>query len=349
MGKGATSNPKTLSGKSDKSKKGKKATHKLTAKWSLKNEKNLVKFLVHQKAKAGDGGNFKIAVFKEAPVYLAAWPYEGPEKMAVLKKDYWAVCKLKKASGFSYSDKDGAGITADTKSVWDTFILPFKNKGWPHYNHMAEMMPVKAKSENVFHPAQGSGGLEGEVEVSLSSLEEESDEDEDDEVDQLDGLEDIEISEEEDGKLSNNEDSSSDEDLSELEAVLTMHLATPMASQKRKSSAISKSTTKKPRLSRGAAVLKDVEGQLSSLNGLLHTMLAAETTSIAPVASIVPLTPQQKQLAIQWAQQLEQHLEDDKMILLLNLFEKDVGAADAYLCEFQMGGMVGGQDKAFIH
>ncbi|KAM5530466.1 hypothetical protein V8D89_015866 [Ganoderma adspersum] len=322
MGKGATSNPKTLSGKSNKSEKGKKAAHKLTAKWSLKNEKNLVKFLVHQKAKAGDGGNFKIAVFKEAPVYLAAWPYDGPEKMAVacknkwiqLKKDYWAVCKLKKASGFSYSDKDGAGITADTESVWDTFIL---------------MMPVKAKGENVFRP--------GEVEVSLSSSEEESDEDEDDEVDQLDGLEDIEISEEEDGKLSNNEDSSSDEDLSELEAVLTMHLATPMASQKRKSSAISKSTTKKPCPSHGAAALEDVEGQLSSLNGLLHTMLTAETTGIAPVASIVPLTPQKKQLAIRRAQQLEQHLEDDKMILLLNLFEKDVGVADAYLVIEQDG------------
>ncbi|KAI1788695.1 hypothetical protein LXA43DRAFT_869862, partial [Ganoderma leucocontextum] len=131
--------------------------------WSEWNVKDLVGFLVERKAKAGDGASFKKATFKEAAADLARRKYKGPEKKWETCKNKWsrvhfrAVQELKKASGFSYSDKEGAEITAEMEQVWEAFVKvcaglyakPFKNKGWPYYEDMVKIMPVKAKGGNV--------------------------------------------------------------------------------------------------------------------------------------------------------------------------------------------------------
>jgi len=40
-----------------------------------------------------------------------------------MKKQYYAVLDLKDASGFTYSDKDGAGIMLPQEYVWTKYLL----------------------------------------------------------------------------------------------------------------------------------------------------------------------------------------------------------------------------------
>ena len=81
-------------------------------------------------------------------------------------------------------------------------------------------------------------------------------------------------------------------------------------------------------MSHGARAMYGVEDRLEELNGVLRSFMAAEGGG---PASMVPLTPQRKQLAVQRAQKLEAYLPVPKLIGLINLFEKDVAAADTYL------------------
>ncbi|KAI0706337.1 hypothetical protein C8Q76DRAFT_594344, partial [Earliella scabrosa] len=82
------------------------------------------------KASGGDGANFTKAVFTAAAVKLASRRYKGAEKSwescknkwGKLRNAYWAVVELKKASGFSYDDEHGAGITRECEDVWKEFI-----------------------------------------------------------------------------------------------------------------------------------------------------------------------------------------------------------------------------------
>ncbi|KAM5537002.1 hypothetical protein V8D89_009331 [Ganoderma adspersum] len=286
-----------------KSKKGKCAAPK--AIWCERNVKTLVKFLVKHKAMAGDSASFKMATFRDAAAHLAKKKYEGAEKMGAacknkwgrLKKEFWAIQKLKKASGFSYSDSGGAGITADTEGVWEAFI---------------KIMPVKAKGSHVFHPAHGShDGTKG---AEMEKAEEDEDEDEE-EVDELDGSDDIKTLAEEDEKGS--EDSKEDKE-SDTEARVT--------------GGRSRSVLDTPSWpAQGTSAMQGIKTQLHNLNGLLGDFMAAETDTSGSSSQAVPPTPQRKQRAMQRAEKLETHLSIPKLVSLLNLFEKDVGAADAYL------------------
>jgi hypothetical protein len=42
--------------------------------------------------------------------------------MKQMKKQFEAVVALKNASGFTYSDKDGAGITLAQADVWNRYV-----------------------------------------------------------------------------------------------------------------------------------------------------------------------------------------------------------------------------------
>ena len=111
---------------------------------------------------------------------------------------------------------------------------PFKNKGWPYYNDVFKIMPVKAKGGHVFRPAHGGhDGTNSEAEIAEDDGEEEEEEEEEDddddededededeeEVDELDGSDDIEALAEED-EAESSEDSKDDEE-SEPEARVT--------------------------------------------------------------------------------------------------------------------------------
>lgn len=77
--------------------------------------------------------------------------------------------------------------------------------------------------------------------------------------------------------------------------------------------------------------MQGVETQLLNLNGILGDFMAAETNTPGSSSKAIPPTPQRKQRAMKRAEKLEIHLPIPKLVALLNLFQKDVTAADAYL------------------
>lgn len=81
-------------------------------------------------------------------------------------------------------------------------------------------------------------------------------------------------------------------------------------------------------MSHGAKALYGVEDQLGDMNGFLHAFLALESGGST---FQVPLTPQHKEHVMRQAQKLENHLDDEQMVSLLTIFEKDIAVADVYL------------------
>ncbi|KIK73895.1 hypothetical protein PAXRUDRAFT_109524, partial [Paxillus rubicundulus Ve08.2h10] len=72
-----------------------------------------------------------------------------------MKKQFEAVVALKNASGFTYSDDDGAGITLAQADVWNRYVKvwikshghakPPKNKGFIHFQLLEMLTPTRAK------------------------------------------------------------------------------------------------------------------------------------------------------------------------------------------------------------
>ena len=55
------------------------------------------------------------------------------------------------------------------------------------------------------------------------------------------------------------------------------------------------------------------------------------TSSLAAPPPVIAPTPSQKTKAIQQAQELELDLDDERLVLLIQIFQTDVNAADAYM------------------
>ncbi|KAI9452817.1 hypothetical protein HD554DRAFT_2179770 [Boletus coccyginus] len=75
---------------------------------------------------------------------------------SVQGKTYEVVSLICGTSGFAYTLDGGAGIGAENEDVWNEFMKkykdagPFRNKGWPHYEAMKNLMPSKGKGLNRF-------------------------------------------------------------------------------------------------------------------------------------------------------------------------------------------------------
>ncbi|KAG9311319.1 hypothetical protein JVU11DRAFT_8414 [Chiua virens] len=83
----------------------------------------LLDFLARELPKAGNGSNFKKSTWNAAASMMAKeyLVIKGGVKNAdtyQMKKQHAAIVALKKASGFTYSDKDGAAIVLEQKDVW---------------------------------------------------------------------------------------------------------------------------------------------------------------------------------------------------------------------------------------
>ncbi|RPD55518.1 hypothetical protein L227DRAFT_615369 [Lentinus tigrinus ALCF2SS1-6] len=83
------------------------------------------------------------------------------------------------------------------------------------------------------------------------------------------------------------------------------------------------STVKKAHTSSGAQALTGMTGQLDNFNDTMHKILTLEQGDAS--------TPQCKQKAMIQVQQLETDLSDDQLVSLINIFQLQAGAADAYL------------------
>ncbi|RDX45603.1 hypothetical protein OH76DRAFT_1333850, partial [Lentinus brumalis] len=133
--------------------------------WTPAQEQRLLAFLTKHKSEAGDGGLFKMTTYNAAATYLNNKKYTGATKTGEICKNkynrlrsyFWAVQELKgrSASGFSYDDELGAGITKENEQIWEDYVKshkyasPFKNKGFAYYDLMLDLMPSKAKGGNV--------------------------------------------------------------------------------------------------------------------------------------------------------------------------------------------------------
>lgn len=146
---------------------------KQAAKWTTDEDTALIEYLrLHI---PGDGTNFKKQTWHGAAAHLKErFPEQlGGEKTqsscqtrwTKLKSSYHAVVDIKNASGFAWSDIDGAGITLEYESTWTNFLKshknagPFKNTGFPHFDAIHQMLPRKSKGTWVHRndPRQPAG------------------------------------------------------------------------------------------------------------------------------------------------------------------------------------------------
>lgn len=90
------------------------------------------------------------------------------------------------------------------------------------------------------------------------------------------------------------------------------------------SSSSSRSSSKRQRVSGSSAALYAINDQFSEFTDIFRT-------TSQPSGSSIVLSPQRKQVAMRRAQELEKHLDDDSMAALIEAFQMDVSAADAYM------------------
>jgi hypothetical protein len=133
--------------------------------WTHADEKDLVGVLLDHKSESGNGSNFKATMFRVAIIMLEkTCTRGGPKDVKSCKNKWQQVCmspyistnlthqysklcsytdwkvfymiwEIKSQSGWSWSNKDGAGITLEMKSSWNAYVLkkplvkPFQNQG----------------------------------------------------------------------------------------------------------------------------------------------------------------------------------------------------------------------------
>jgi hypothetical protein len=143
------------------------------AKWLDPDKEKLVNYVYGRRAELGEGGNLNKQIANGlAAHFVQPPPAEGGPKTASACKTQWQ--KLKRilealrdvkestypgASGWPYDDELGFQVTPENADAWDSFktahpiFAPFANKGWPHYEKMAEMCPRIAKGTYVLNVA----------------------------------------------------------------------------------------------------------------------------------------------------------------------------------------------------
>ncbi|RXW13177.1 hypothetical protein EST38_g12677 [Candolleomyces aberdarensis] len=152
--------------------------------WSIQDETALLNYLLEHKTEAGDGRNSKEPVFEGARAALQsareADAKEAPKtlssckaKWSRLKATYELILKLKGLSGWSWDDRTGCSITADSQDVWEAFVVKnpdaakFKNQGWVHLVLMSQILPdAVPKGHDVFRPSDRSIGASGGSQVT---------------------------------------------------------------------------------------------------------------------------------------------------------------------------------------
>ncbi|KIK35762.1 hypothetical protein CY34DRAFT_33440, partial [Suillus luteus UH-Slu-Lm8-n1] len=131
--------------------------------WQEYEEAALLDFLTQKLSTCGDRVNFPVSTWATAAQYVntCALP---PGKMHATRnaqscKNKWTYLKagynhvyIKNTSGLSWSDADGVGVSNETKHIWEQIVKvstslylhvcakPFRNKGFPHFETIDEMM-----------------------------------------------------------------------------------------------------------------------------------------------------------------------------------------------------------------
>ncbi|KIM54884.1 hypothetical protein SCLCIDRAFT_95838, partial [Scleroderma citrinum Foug A] len=111
--------------------------------WGSEHVKEMLNFLINRLSEMGKG-SFKAQVWNQVVAHMRSkFPLTEGEG------ERTAESCLKNASGFHFSDKDGACITMETESVWQTYTKNhegssrFHDKGFAFYNEMQQLVPQK--------------------------------------------------------------------------------------------------------------------------------------------------------------------------------------------------------------
>ncbi|KAJ7120818.1 hypothetical protein C8R44DRAFT_563469, partial [Mycena epipterygia] len=114
--------------------------------------------------RAGDGANFPADVWNELVPLLAHMLTKGAPKTSKICQNkygqlrgvYKVVKALRENSGWHWDDQKGACINEATKSSWDEYqkahpkAKPFRNRGWPYWAGMNNIMPQTATGAHVY-------------------------------------------------------------------------------------------------------------------------------------------------------------------------------------------------------
>ncbi|KAJ7745552.1 hypothetical protein DFH07DRAFT_977346 [Mycena maculata] len=295
------------------------------ASWSPSETKELLDFLVTQKAKAGDRGNFPGSVWTAASALL------DPKTAKVCLNKYTQLCgifkvirELQNVSGWHWSDTTGASITAETKSSWDDYVKAhpkakgFCNKGWPFCSQMDDLIPREALGLHVYRPSQAGENMEHNSDFGPPSGDEGNDSNgggEDDE-------------EEEETTRSRRRRASSprldiEDGSSSPNAAASQASSDPPHHQQHHAVTLGPSRKSRPSAP-GPAALAQLAASVSDVSESLRSALGPQDRGG------LATTPKRQMNAMLRAQQLETWLSPDNLAAFIEILEADVKVADAY-------------------
>ncbi|KAG2115280.1 uncharacterized protein F5147DRAFT_769735 [Suillus discolor] len=130
--------------------------------WTLDNETWLIQYITTHRAKGGDGLNFDKTFWATVAATMTA---QGSLKTSEACQSKWSrihstfniIDRLANYSGLEFRPELGANITDASESVWTELVksMPqakqFKNKGWPHYDVVKELLPSKGRGDVAHH------------------------------------------------------------------------------------------------------------------------------------------------------------------------------------------------------
>ncbi|KAF8578798.1 hypothetical protein K439DRAFT_1621030 [Ramaria rubella] len=144
---------------------------KKAVEWTPEDNVALINLLIDHKAEAGEGGNFKKAMWVAVAVGMAGHPYKGGLKTLEacrtrwmkLRKDYNVALKLKhNLSGFTFLDNQG--VVIDDESVWADFAAKNENAArvgrtrFPCFELMSTLMPSVARGTHMYRASTSTYG-----------------------------------------------------------------------------------------------------------------------------------------------------------------------------------------------
>ncbi|KAG1889688.1 uncharacterized protein F5891DRAFT_987277 [Suillus fuscotomentosus] len=181
--------------------------------WTLDDETHLIQYIAAHHAKGGDRMNFDKTFWTAASIETSKHTTQGAPKTINACQSKWAwlhstfsvVDSIATYSGWEYSLERGANVTAESEMVWTDYMgsskapltaKKFKNKGWPHYEAMKELLPsAKTHGSRAFYtcmPADNAALVGASSHATSSHLPDGMSYDEANILDQEEALNDIE-------------------------------------------------------------------------------------------------------------------------------------------------------------
>ncbi|KAF7346961.1 Myb-DNA-bind-3 domain-containing protein [Mycena venus] len=331
------------------------ASKKEKAAWTHEDVVKFLDYLISQVATAGDGIHFQTKTYTAAARLLNESRVRGAAKTAKgclnkfngLRKTHQVIDHLvNHASGFTYSEKNGADIDDASEAAWASYLIshpdakPFRNKGWPYFDKMEQLASPRTRTTRirVMGILPPPGGVPGSPTVWPDELPEE---DEDDEGEK--------------------EKENSDEDRSSVSPTPTSRSSSSGGGRKRAAMATTpiqgNGPAKRVRYSAGAHAFGSIAAAAHNMNEILggwQSIFAAPAAAAAPVAGapvsstsgsnanatvnananantqIYQPSPVRKTDALLRAQRLENYLAPSDLAIICDILGNSVAKADIY-------------------